>query len=314
MNFYHEIKKHMSPSALDQWKRQRSAFVSSYFEQKEKVDTKAMQAGRQIHKLIEAGLIKAKKVYKNAEQELIERVPGSEYDFMGIPDSWEKKGKKLALFVDYKSGKANDWKEKLPVDIKMKATAWLVWMMCDKPEIVKGAIEFIQTTWDPEAKAVVPIDGKESEVVEITYDAEDMEHFTRVIIESMNEVNEAYEKWLKGTDAFINQDDIAKYERLNVEKSNLEKEMDEIKERIKTQMEFGGLLNVKTPAGTFYITERKTFDYPANLKIKYLDMGLVLEDAEAIGSAAKAAQKNYELLAEPISQSTSIGFRPAKAK
>ena len=314
MNFYHEIKEHMSPSALDQWKRQRSAFVATYFEKKEKVETQAMQTGKQIHMLIEAGLMKAKKVYKNGETEIKMQVPGTDFYFLGIPDSWEKKGKDKALFVDYKSGKANDWKEKLPVDIKMKATAWLVWMKAGKPSRVDGAIEYIQTTWDPDAKKVVPVDDKESEVIEISYDAEEMEQFTRVIAEAMSEVNEAYLKWQQGTDAFVNQEDIAKYERLNAEKTNIEKEMDEIKERIKTQMEFGGLLNVKTPAGTFYITERKTYDYPPSLKIKYLDYGLVLEDAEAIGSAAKAAQKNYELLAGPISQSTSIGFRPAKAK
>jgi hypothetical protein len=63
MNFYHELKEHMSPSALDQWKRQRSAFVGTYFEKKDKVETKAMTAGKQIHRLIEGGMLKAKKIF-----------------------------------------------------------------------------------------------------------------------------------------------------------------------------------------------------------------------------------------------------------
>ena len=147
--FYHDKKEHMSPSALDQWFRQRSAFVGSYFEEKDRVDTKAMQAGRQIHRLIEGGMIPAKCSYAINEQEIKVRVPGTDFYFMGIPDSrTESKDGNESMFVDYKSGKANEWKEKLPTDIKMKATAWLVWQEGgESAEVVKGAIEFIQTTW-----------------------------------------------------------------------------------------------------------------------------------------------------------------------
>lgn len=306
----------MSPSALDQWLRQRSAFVASYFEEKERVDTKAMQAGRQIHRLIEGGMIPAKKVYDINEQEIKVRVPGTDFYFMGIPDSrTESKDGEESMFVDYKSGKANEWKEKLPTDIKMKATAWLVWQEGgESAEVVKGAIEFIQTTWDPEAKAVVALDGKETEIIEIEYTAEELKQFTTVIARAMHEVNEVYEKWKENSDVFVNLEDVNRYEVLHAQKEALEAEMSEIKERIGSQMEFGGLLNFKSELGTFYVSERKTYSYPGNLKINYKDMGLVLEDVEEINSATKAAQKNYELMADPVSTSISVGFKPKQAK
>lgn len=309
--FYHDVKEHMSPSAFDQWHRQRSAFVGSYFEQKERVQTKAMEAGTQIHRLIEAGLIKAKCVYDVGEEQIKVQVPGTEFYFLGIPDSHMKDGSK---FVDYKSGKANDWKEKLPTDLKMKATAWLVWMQCGQPEKIEGAIEFIQTTWDPDAKRVVPIDDKETELIEITYHAEDLKAFTKVIADTMNEVNEVYEKWQSKTDAFVSREDIERYEALHLKKAALEEEMDDVKERIKTQMEFGGMLNFKSELGTFYITERSTYDYPETLPVKVGAEEYTLAEAEEVESATKAAKKNYELITEPVSQSSSVGFRPKKEK
>lgn len=304
----------MSPSALDQWFRQRSAFVGSYFEEKDRVDTKAMQAGRQIHRLIEGGMIPAKCSYAINEQEIKVKVPGTDFYFMGIPDSrTESKDGEESMFVDYKSGKANEWKEKLPTDIKMKATAWLVWQEGgESAEVVKGAIEFIQTTWDPEAKAVVPLEGKETEVIDIEYTAEELKQFTTVIAKAMHEVNEVYEKWKENSDAFVNLEDVNRYEILHAQKEALEAEMSEIKERIGSQMEFGGLLNFKSELGTFYVTERETYSYPGNLKINYRDYGLVLDDAEEIASATKAAMKNYELITEPVSVSSSVGFRPKK--
>jgi hypothetical protein len=317
--FYHDKKEHMSPSAFDQWHRQRSAFVGSYFEEKERVQTKAMEAGTQIHRLIEAGLIPAKCVYDVAEEVLKVKVPGTEFYFLGVPDSRvAPKPGAVVKFVDYKSGKANDWKDKLPTDLKMKATAWLVWMASggaeEGPEEIYGAIEFIQTTWDPENRQVVALEGKETEVIEITYTAEELKAFTQVIAETMHEVNKVYEKWLEQTDAFVNKADIEKYEALNVKAEALKAEMDDLKDRIKDQMQFGGLLNYKSEAGTFYLTEKSTYSYPPNLKVNYLDMGLVLEDVEAIEGATKTAKKNYELMNDPVSVSQSIGFRAKKEK
>lgn len=310
MKFYHDIKEHCSPSALDQWFRQRSAFVKTYFEKAEKVETAAMKTGKQIHKLIEAGLINAKRVFDRNEEEIKVKVPGTEFYFLGIPDSRTNNGDE---FVDYKSGKANDWKDKLPTDLKMKATAWLVWQASGEPEEVRGHIEFIQTVWNPDSKEVEPID-KETEVVSITYTAEELKTFTRVIAEAMEEVNGFYEKWLKSDASFVSKEDTSRYEELHQKKEALEREMDEIKERIKAQMEFGGVMNHQSELGTFYLTERKSYEYPTNLKINYRDMGLVLEDAEEIEAAAKAAKKNYELITEPVSVSQNVGFRPKREK
>lgn len=319
MQFYHDIKEHMSPSAFDQWHRQRSAFVGTYFENKEKVDTGAMKSGRKIHKLIEAGLIPAKCVYDVAEETLKVKVPGTEFYFLGVPDSrTAPKPGEIVKFVDYKSGKANDWKDKLPTDLKMKATAWLVWMVSggeeDGPEEIYGAIEFIQTGWNPETREIEPMEGVETDVIEITYTKEELKNFTKVIADTMSEVNKVYEIWKERTDEFVNKEDIEKYESLNLKIEALEREMDEVKERIKTQMEYGGLLNYKSEMGTFYITERKTYKYPEGLRINYLDMGLTIEDVDEIDAHAKIAKKNYELGAEPVSISSSIGFRTKKEK
>lgn len=314
--FYHDKKEHMSPSAFDQFHRQRSAFVKSYFEGEKGPETGAMRTGKQIHKLIEAGIIPAKWVYGVNEETLKVQVPGTDFYFLGIPDSrtTEEESKEQAAFVDYKSGKANDWKDKLPTDLKMKATAWLVWMVTGQPGSVRGAIEFIQTTWNPDTKEVEPVDGKETEVIDIIYSGEELKAFTQVIADTMNQVNELYEKWLKKDTSFIKREDIEEYESLHLKKEALEAEMNEVKDRILSQMEFGGVMSHKSEGGTFSITEKRTYTYPQALKVNYLDYGLVLEDVEAIEAATKAAKKNYELVTEPASTSMSIRFTPKREK
>jgi len=308
--FYHSRKPHMSPSAFQQWHHQRAAFVGSYFEEKERVETKAMTAGKQIHRLIEGGMIQAKLVYDINEEEIKVKVPNSKFWFMGIPDS--RTGKtEPCKFVDYKSGRANEWENKLPTDLKMKATAWLIWQEAlEIPQTIHGAIEFIQTTWDPEAKQVVPLDT-ETEIIEINYSAKELGQFTDVIVKTMREVNKAYEKWQEKNDAFVNQEDVQNYEALHLKKETLEREMEVIRDRIKAQMEFSGVLNFKSDNGTFYLTERKTYAYPLTLPIG--GAGLTLEDAEKIAFETKQAQKNYELISEPASVSVSVGFRAKKA-
>lgn len=322
MKFYHEKKAHMSPSAFDNWHRNRAAFVGSYFEEKAKVDTAAMRGGREIHRLIEGGFLEAKHVYDGAEDELKVQVPGSDFHFLGMPDSYTTKAKRnQAAFVDYKSGKANEWKEKLPTDLKMKATAWLVWIVTGQPGKVLGAIEYFATTWDPEQKKVVPISDRESEIIDIVYTAEELQAFTGVIIRTMEEVNAAYEKWLNQED-LVSREDLDRYEELAAQVEPIELEMDEIKERIKTQMEFGGKLTHKASFGTFSIRENKTYAYPPELPViteKEVN-GLpvveeyTLEETEEIGAAAKTAMKNFELISEPVTRSTSISFRAAKEK
>lgn len=315
--FYHDIKEHMSPSALAQWLGGRGQFVRSYFAMEKSPETKAMTAGTEIHALVEAGIIKAKHVYEHPEAELKVQVPGTDFYFLGRPDSYGKVvkiGGGYVAFVDYKSGKANGWDEKLPTDIKMRATAWLVWRACGEPEEVQGFVEFIQTTWDPDQKKVVPLDGKEIEVSSITYTADEMEAFTKVIANAMRDVNDFYEKWKESTGDFVNGKDVQAYAELRQEIEEKEAELDELAERILSQMEFGGEENHKTPAGTFFIKNTKTYEYPPTLKINYLNMGLVLEDAEAIGAATKAAKTNFELTNEPKEVRRSIQFRKAKEK
>lgn len=315
--FYHDIKEHMSPSAMDQWLNGRSSFIRSYFAQEKGPETKAMTAGTQIHALVEAGVIKAKHVYGHNEEKIKIQVPGTEFYFLGVPDSYGdvvKIAGGYVAFVDYKSGKANNWKEKLPTDIKMKATAWLVWMQSGCPAEVQGHIEYIQTTWDPNTKTVVPVDDKETEVISITYTGAELEAFTKVIAREMHAVNEEYEKWLQSTGDFVKASDVEAYVSLRNEIEAKEAELEEIAERIKDQMEFGGEENHKTPVGTFFIRETSTYAYPPDLT--FLVDGseeYTLEKADRVGSGLKAAKKNFELANEPVSTSRSISFRAAKS-
>lgn len=308
--FYPTIKGHLSPSALDNWLRSRSAFVKTYFEGEKGPETSAMTAGKQVHKLIEGGFLKVKLKYDIDEQEINYTFENG-VKFLGFPDSYTKEQRRgIVFFVDYKTGKVNGWEEKLPTDIKMKATAWLVWQQTGKPKQVAGAIEFIQTTWDPESKQVVPIDDKETELIGIKYSSQELQDFTAVIERAIEDINEFYEQWKGKTDMFIDTNDVVKYIELKSKITELSTEMDEIGDRLKTQMEAGGMVNHKTAFGTFYTTARKVYEYPKELPID--ESGMTLERAGEIATLVKVAQKNYELIAEPKSESTSIGFRVAK--
>ena len=310
--FYPDQKPHISPSALDNWINSRSNFVRSYFEGEKSPETSAMKAGTKIHRLIEAGLIPAKHVFDIGEDE-VNVVIKDGIKVMGKPDSMTQKPKDgIAYFVDYKSGKANDWKEKLPKDVKMRTTAWLVWNANQKPEKVIGYIEYIATTWDPVAKEVVPIEGIPTESIEQVYTAKELEDFTQVILKAIDDVNDFYETWKNSTSEFISDEDCREYVDLENQIAELTAKQDAIKEKIMGQMDFGYKVNYKTPFGTFYITERKTYEYPEAMRINYLDYGLTLADADEIAGAVKVAKKNYELIAEPKSTSRSLGYRKAK--
>lgn len=310
--FYPDQKEGMSPSSLDQWLRQKSAFVRTYFEGEKGPETASMAAGTRVHRLIEAGLVPAKNVYQNAEMELRQEVKPGIY-FRGKPDSWEG-DESEARFVDYKTGKANAWKEKLPTDIKMKATAWLVWMQTGKPAKVKGSIEFIAMTWDPVAKEVVPIEDTETEIIPIEYTAAELESFTQVIGKAIDDVNAFYEKWKESSADFVNHSDLEIYEDLNRKIEELEAQKKDVGERILGQMQFGGQSTLKTPLGTFYLTERHTYEYPDHLAFEVDGKEYTLEDADQVEAGAKAAKKNYELLAEPTKTTVSMGFRKPKEK
>lgn len=313
--FYHDIKEHMSPSALAQWIDARSSFIKSYFRGEKSPETKAMTAGTKIHKLIEAGLIKAKCVYAHGEHELKAAVPGTDFRFLGRPDDYSDEKDGIIEFVDYKSGKANEWKEKLPTDIKMKATAWLIWIeQGAKAETVIGHIEFIPTTWDPVAKEVVPIDGAPSEVITIEYSKADLLAFSGVIAGAMNEVNEYYEKWLKSTGDFVNNEDVARYIELKKEIDERETELGEVGDRIKGQMEFGGEENHKTPAGTFFFKITEKYEYPKDLPVGKSTLESTEELIDGLEAKVKTAKQGFELISEPVSSKTTINFRPAKAE
>lgn len=322
MQFYNDIKPHLSPSALDAWVNSRSAFVRSYFKGEKSPETASMKAGKQIHALIEAGLIDAKCKYKNNEMVITETIitESEVFRVLGIPDSFESEPRYnttweggLVFFVDYKTGKENTWHDvKLAGDLKMKTTAWLVWNATGKPTTVVGAIEYIPTRWNDATREIEPTGEESTIVATMTYPSADLEAFTAYILKVIAEVNEEYPKFLAGSDEFVKEEDVAEYARLNAEVAALEVRMDEIKDRIAGQMDFGGVRTAETPVGTFYFSERKTYDYPPTLKINYLDMGLVLDDAEKIASATKIAKVNFEQDAEPKSVSRSLGFRAKK--
>lgn len=313
--FYHDIKEHMSPSALAQWHNGKGQFVRSYFAGEKSPETKAMTAGTEIHALIEAGIIKAKHVYDCNEQTLKIPVGTTEFWFLGKPDSFESEAHLDEVhFVDYKSGKANDWEEKLPTDLKMRATAWLVWRQTGMPSSVFGHIEYIQTTWDSEQKKVVPVDGKETEVISIEYTAKELGDFTKVIANTMRDVNDFYEEWKQSTGDFVNSEDVNRYAELKQEVEGLEAELEEVGLRILVQMEFGGEENHKTPFGSFFIRETCSYEYPKDLPFSVDGKELNLENAEKIASAAKAAKSNYELINEPKTVTRKVNFRRIKEK
>ncbi len=314
MTFYNDVKEHLSPSALDMWLNNRSAFVKTYFEGEKFQGNAATRAGKSVHALIEGGMLEAKHCYNKNETQILVDI-GDGRRFLGIPDSYESQPHDGHVsFVDYKTGKENGWKEKLPSDVKMKATAWLVWKVTGEPKYVHGWIEYWPTEWDAENKEVRPIDGAESEEVPINYDEDDLRAFTMVILKAMDEINEAYVRWQDSTGEFVNQEDVEEYVKLDKAKREIETRMTEIKERIMGQMEFGGKDNVQTQHGSFYVTTRKTYEYPPTLKVNYLNMGLVLEDVEAIDGAMSAAKKNWERENEPKSVSRTLGFRQVKEK
>ncbi len=274
-----------------------------------------MRTGTKVHRMIEMGLIPAKCVYDKSEEVLTVEI-GDGVKVLGVPDSYSQQEKDgmAAVFVDYKTGKGNEWKEKLPTDIKMKTTAWLVWKNAGQPQKVKGAIEYIATEWDPKEKAIVPIEGRETEVIEITYDYKELEAFTQVILKAIAEINEFYEKWLTKDASAINQKDIEAYMELKQAKDKAEAEMKEIGQRILEQMEFGGVASHKVAGGSFYTITKKTWEYPEGLTFEVGGEIKTLEYAEEVSAAAKVTVKNYELATEPKTETTSIGFRVAKDK
>lgn len=310
--FYHDVKEHISPSAMESWIRQRSSFIKSYFEGQKGPETAAMTFGTQVHALIEHGMLNAQKKY-DVDEATLKHEAGDGLYMLGKPDSYHSKVLKNTVeFVDYKTGKASEWEKKLPTDIKMKATAWLVWMETGCPAAVKAHIEFLQTTWDEDKREMVLLE-KDTEITSITYQKADLEEFTGVIIRTMEEINIFYLKWKDRTAEFIDETDCRKLKELRAKRDEIDTEMSELAGTIESQMEFGGMMSYKLEGvGQFSIRETKTFQVPKTLPFQVGRKKFTLEDFGEIQTAAKAAEKNYKITNEPVSTKKAMSFTPAK--
>ncbi len=305
--FYPDEKLHISPSALDNWFHARGSFVKNYFAGVKTPETASMKAGKQIHALVEAGMLDVQKKFENVETTLIHwaDLENEEMKVLGIPDSHEHTPTKgVVRFVDYKSGKAQTWDDvKLAGDLKMKTTAWLVWRnaMTDDgklPKKVIGYIEYIPTQWNSITREIEPTGGETIVAGEYEYTNKDLEDFTQVIRSTILAVNEAYGEWLESTDEFIDEEDVATYAELIGEKEKIELQLGEIKGRIATQMGLGKKQSYSSPVGSFYFIERRKWEIPEEI-------------TKAIASAS-GRKKKFETENKPIKISQSLAFRARK--
>lgn len=339
MSFYPNVKTHISPSALDNWFNGRGTFVRSYFMGVKSPESAAMKSGTKIHGLIEAGLLSVHHRFEHPETVLcyallndewvkVEVRPDGTYDLpegarfavYGVPDSFGKQQGNVAAFVDYKSGKENTWDDlRLAGDLKMKLTAFLVWLETGRPASVKGYIEYIPTQWNDVLREIEPTGGESVVVAEADYGADEMAAFAQVIIKTTEEVNEEYEEWLTSTDEFVDKDDVALYGELDQQAKEIALKMEVIKERIAGQMEFGKKEAVNTPFGTFYFIAKKKWEYPDTLTVALPDgRSLSLREAEGvateIAAAAVGVKKKFETENAPAMITKSLGFRASKQK
>ncbi len=321
MSFYPDVKPHISPSALANWHEARSLFVRSYFQGVKTPETASMTAGKQIHALVEGGLLEVKHRYEHNEKTLTVNFPvgDSVVKVLGIPDSYgigsEHDGINAALFVDYKSGKENHWDgAKLAGDLKMKTTAWLVWNETGKPLFIRGFIEYIPTQWNPVTREVEPTGGESVVAGEVEYTAEEMAAFTQIILKTVAEVNVAYEEFLTSTDDFVSQDDVAEFARLNEEIKKAETKQEELLERIAEQMQFGKKDSYPSVFGTFYFKTNKKYVYPETLPVKVGEKEITLKDADEVAAAASASKKKFETENAPESTTKKLQFRAKSSK
>lgn len=327
--FYPNVKAYISPSALATWLNSRSSFIGSYFKGKKFEGNSATEAGTKIHGLIEGGFLKAEKVFGNGEQEIMTPFRFSGVNVLGRPDDYgfydEKKD--LAVFVDYKTGKDSEWnKAELAGDIKMRATAWLVWNKLGKPEKgVIGYLEWFGTKWNDETKELVPT-NEDHAIFHCKYTADELADFEEVIEKAIKDINTTYDKLMNSDTGFIDEELIKEYAELDAKVKKFKDEyenkaeefegrMDEIKETIGGQLEFGGLLNHETPFGTFYFKEAKKFEYPDSLEFQ-TESGNVMTLAvgEEVSVAMSAAKKNYELTHTPDEIKKTVQFKAKKTK
>jgi hypothetical protein len=193
----------------------------------------------------------------------------------------------------------------------MNFTAWLVWKATVLPAALIGHIEFLQTTWNEEKQSLELI-SQETEITSLTYHKADLEAFTSVAIKIMNEVNTFYETWKDRTTDYVDQEDVKRLAELTMKADDIDKEIKDLKASITSQMEFGGLTTYKGELGTISISTKKTYSIPEDLPFQVGKKKYTLVDFTAIEMASKAAIKNYQLISEPISTTTSTSFRAAK--
>lgn len=324
--FYPDVKPHISPSALATWHNNRSSFITSYFKGIHTPETAAMKGGTKIHGLLEGGFLTATKRYGNEEKELVWDLGDTGVKVLGKPDDYgyqDPSVQDLAAFVDHKTGGDSVWtKAELAADLKMRTTAWLVWKQMGKPEKgVIGYIEWFGTKWDGETKEVVPT-NEDHAVFHYHYTVAELVAFEEIIAKTVADVNAAYDRFMSGTDTFVDEELCREYAELDAQAKALEEQhitplkerMDAIKETLTEQLAFGGVQSHETGFGTFYFRDTKKYEYPDDLEFQTEDGALMtLAVGEQVATAMSAAKKHYELSHEPADVRRSLQFR-AKRK
>jgi len=319
--FYPEKKPHISPSALSSWQKSRQSFIKSYFAEERTPETYAMKAGTMIHGLIEAGLLEGHKHFSENEKVLIHPSPVEGVDVLGKPDSFGlEEGSIIGYFVDYKTGRDVSWsREDLANDLKMRTTAWLVWNELGKPKNITGYIVWLGTEWN--GKEVIPSDS-EYMIIKYVYTESELQHFGKVIEKTIEEVNEAYPRYLNPTDNI--DEDLCKnyaevYDQIKwVEDQQiapLKEKLNEIKKVISDQMEFGLSESHKSEVGTFFWRSTKKYEFPEDLEFQ-IESGdnFTLALGEEVEKALKVAKKTFEAGNDPMSESKTLQFRAVKKK
>lgn len=260
--------------------------------------------------------------YGHREYEL--KVPFKETGVLvfGKPDDFGMKDENTAAFVDYKFGKDSDWsREVLAADLKMRTTAWLVWVEMGRPS--NGAIGYIEwfgMRWDGAEN--VPT-NEDHAVFHCHYTAEELARFELVIGKTIEEVNEAYERFLNSKDAFVSEELTREYAELDAQVKQIEESqiagikarMEEIKATISEQMEFGDMPSHEAESGTFYWRTNKTYDYPSTLQFQTEHGGVMtLAVGEEVIAAVGAAKKHFELSHDPVKVTKSLSYRAKKQK
>jgi len=288
-NFYPEVKKNLSPTAVSMWLTAPSGFRKMYFDG-ERIESHILREGTRIHDLAEKGFVKLKKVMPG--KEVKQEIKFSDtLDFKFTLDAYEGN-----TFVDYKT-QAVDVKEpwtqtKTNKDVKQLANAWALWELNGrKDKEIIGSIEAIIVK-DVEGERIPTGD---THVFTKTYTEKELMEFPSVLNKMIEDVNEAYVKHQSQTDLFIEEDLVKRYAELKGQENGIKAEMDEIKTQINEQMEKGNVLSHKTDFGSFSRSARKTYSYPTELT-----------EAEA---EVKAKKKDYEMKNEPEKISYTLSFR-----